>query len=331
MSSGGSPWGIFGDMMGARGSERAAETSADAAAASANLQNYQFQQSRADLAPYRYQGVQALNLLGSFYGLDPWQGSTDVDYQNVVNTRTENHNLWEEGLSSYLTPGTRLEINPNAVGAGSPRQGGNYLPGGGPASREGFGSETGRPLQGRGGGHWATREGGALGSATPASQSGQSGRSNALAQFFQTPDYQFTYDEGLRALQANQSGSGSTMGSRAMRQAQRYGQGLASTQLNNVLNRLSAIAGIGQTATNTTGQLGANAAANTGNALQNMGDARGSGYIGRANGINRALSGIPTGRQPQQQPTSTYSGGDTSFEGFDYDNAPSNSLFGWGR
>lgn len=113
-------------MFQARAGQRASQTSADAAAAQGNLQNYMYQQSRADLAPYRHIGRQALNALGELYGFSGWTGGTDIRAGSPFSTREEKHDIWKEGLSSGLTPGTRIDFNPGALvdqGSGRPATG----------------------------------------------------------------------------------------------------------------------------------------------------------------------------------------------------------------
>jgi hypothetical protein len=60
----------------------------------------------------------------------------------------------------------------------------------------------------------------------------------------------------------------------------------------NLFNRLAATSGIGQAATTTTAQLGANAATNIGNLNVDAGNARGAASIARANAYTGALSSI---------------------------------------
>jgi hypothetical protein len=108
--------------------------------------------------------------------------------------------------------------------------------------------------------------------------------------FQDSPDYQFSFDEGNRAVNAGLAARGLSNSGRAMKELTRYGQGMASQQLGNYVNRLAAMAGVGQTATNQTGNLGANAATNAGQTTQAAGDARASGYMARA-GQNQQLYG----------------------------------------
>lgn len=108
--------------------------------------------------------------------------------------------------------------------------------------------------------------------------------------FQDSPDYQFSFDEGNRAVNAGLAARGLSNSGRAMKELTRYGQGMASQQLGNYVNRLAAMAGVGQTATTQTGNLGANAATNAGQTTQAAGDARASGYMARA-GQNQQLYG----------------------------------------
>lgn len=116
----------------------------------------------------------------------------------------------------------------------------------------------------------------------------------------QDPGYQFRVQEGQRALERSQSARGGLLGGRAMREATRYGQEMASNEyanafnryqadLSNRFNRLAYPTGLGQTsamqmagtATGTGAQV-ANLAQNYGTNAANLalagGATRGSAY-----------------------------------------------------
>ena len=78
--------------------------------------------------------------------------------------------------------------------------------------------------------------------------------------FYESPDYQFTLQEGQKAVDRAQSASGSRYGGRAIKEAINYNQGAASTQYGNWWNRVFNIANMGQSAAAGT----ANAAIQTG-------------------------------------------------------------------
>ena len=114
----------------------------------------------------------------------------------------------------------------------------------------------------------------------------------ALSRFVASPDYQFRYDEGLRAMDRSAAARGRLLGGGYGRELQRYGQGLASTEFNDYQNRLASLAGVGQTATNTTAALGQNSANNQAAILQQGGAARASGYVGQANAVNEGINNL---------------------------------------
>lgn len=91
--------------------------------------------------------------------------------------------------------------------------------------------------------------------------------------FEASPDYQFRFQEGQRALEASQAARGGLLSGRAIIESQALGQNLASSEYNTYLNRLSALAGMGQqAATNAAG-------VNTQAASQLAGHAIGAGQV----------------------------------------------------
>jgi len=118
------------------------------------------------------------------------------------------------------------------------------------------------------------------------------------------PNYQFQLDQGLGAVKNAgnlQTGlvSGNTMKG-INDYAQNYASGAYQNAFNNysanqtnIFNRLSNIAGLGQTANANVGTVGATTAGNAGNAQQAAGAAQAAGTVGSANavtgGLNNAL------------------------------------------
>ena len=109
--------------------------------------------------------------------------------------------------------------------------------------------------------------------------------------FVESPGYQFTRDEGLKAIDRSAVARTGGLGGRSVKEAQRYASGLASTEFGNFWNRIAATAGIGQTAVGQSGTAGMNAAGNIGNAYMTAGAARGANEWNRAQGINNAFQG----------------------------------------
>lgn len=157
---------------------------------------------------------------------------------------------------------------------------------------------------------------------------GQFQQDFTLADFQQDPGYQFRMDEGLRGVEASAAARGGALSGGALKDITQYGQNFATNEYGNAynrwnadrdrrFNRLSGIAGTGQTATNAITQQGAQVAQNMGNYQTQAGNARASGYVGAANAVNQGVGTI--GNWFQKQPVG---GGGASF------GAPLNSFFG---
>jgi len=138
------------------------------------------------------------------------------------------------------------------------------------------------------------------------------------------PGYQFRLAQGEQALRRAQAAKGARFGGRALKEAQRFGQGLASQEFGaaygrfqdwqaNRYNRLANLAGLGQSAasnsagvtTATSGNIagqGLATGARVGNLLMQGGAAQGrgllgagaaqaQGYLGAASALNNATQG----------------------------------------
>lgn len=114
------------------------------------------------------------------------------------------------------------------------------------------------------------------------------------------PGYQFRLDEGTKAIDRSAAARGKLFSPGTQNAVQRYGQNFASNEFGNVANRLSNLAGLGQTATNTTAALGANAANQQGQNLIGAGNARASGYVGSANAFSGGISNFLRNMQEEE-------------------------------
>lgn len=113
-----------------------------------------------------------------------------------------------------------------------------------------------------------------------------------FSSFYKSPDYQFAFDEGQRALDSSGASRGMTLSGAQLKAAQKYGQGLATQNYQNWFRNNYDLASLGQNSATQTGSLGASSAASQGNALMAGGNARASGYLGSANAINSGLAGF---------------------------------------
>lgn len=122
----------------------------------------------------------------------------------------------------------------------------------------------------------------------------------AMDAFVASPDYQFRQNEQARALTARNAALGIQDSGAAQRSALEYSGNLASSEFNNYANRLSSLAGVGQTAAgqnqalganyaNAVGQIGMNNAQNLGSSYQNQADTRANLYGGLAGAATSGL------------------------------------------
>lgn len=123
----------------------------------------------------------------------------------------------------------------------------------------------------------------------------------------ETDWYNFQLDQGIRGIDQSKASSGNLFSGNTLKAAQTYGQGLASADYSNYLNRLGAMASGGQAAAGNQANAGANYAAGAGNAYANIGNAGAAGAIGTGNalmgGINNAIGlwNYQNAQAPQQQ------------------------------
>lgn len=132
------------------------------------------------------------------------------------------------------------------------------------------------------------------GGAAPATQTSAA----ATNAFFTSPDYKFRQNEQMRALTARNAALGIQDSGAAQRSALTLSGNLASGEFNNYANRLSALAGVGQTAAQNTAAAGQNFANSMGNVLgqnaQNLASSYGQQGAASANMWGN-LAGIGSG------------------------------------
>lgn len=145
-----------------------------------------------------------------------------------------------------------------------------------------------------------------------------------MAQLVQTPGYQFQLQQGQRGIENSAAAQGLGVSGAALSGASSFNQGLAASnyqqqfanqqqlfnnaqsiygdQLNNyqanlsglntTFNQLGAPVGLGENAAATTGNVGATAAGNEGQALTNAGVAQSAGITGQANATASGINSL---------------------------------------
>jgi hypothetical protein len=115
------------------------------------------------------------------------------------------------------------------------------------------------------------------------------------------PGYQFRLAEGQKALERSAAARGGLNSGATLKSLARYSQGVASDELQNAwqrrqgaFGRLASIAGMGQSAANSLGQMGGQYANNMSNLYGAMGNANAAGWMGLTNAGADAIGSAST-------------------------------------
>lgn len=123
------------------------------------------------------------------------------------------------------------------------------------------------------------------------------------ADFVADPGYQFSLDQGQKALERSAAAKGGLLSGAAIKAAQTYGQGTAAqeyddvynrynTNQTNIYNRLAGLSGTGQTTANQLGTAGANATSAANNYTTSGTAANAAGQVGAANAYTTGLNSV---------------------------------------
>lgn len=123
------------------------------------------------------------------------------------------------------------------------------------------------------------RQAGAFGIGRAATMLGKEGPEAARAAFATDPGYQWRLEQGNKALERAASTRGGLDSGKFYKDAMRFNQGEATQEFGNAYNRLANLAGMGQTATQSSSDF-----------LTQGANAQAAGRVGQANAWNNALS-----------------------------------------
>jgi hypothetical protein len=269
---------------------KAASATKNAAAATDATNRYIFDTTRADYAPYRTVGNNALGKLADLYGVGTGGGT---DWEAYVRADPAAMRDWQ----MYHSGGGPV-ANPNAV-AGSPAAGGdlgtNFLRGalrtGATASAPAMITPDNMTLAEYGQYHW--RNDGGKRDLTPyQAGSGTGTGAGNYGGFEASPGYQFRMDEAMKAIERSAAARGNLNSGATMDALQRRAQGVASSEFENYANRLASLAGVGQSATGAVAQAGQNYAQQQGATNMAAGQARASAYANTGNAINNTVQNM---------------------------------------
>ena len=119
---------------------------------------------------------------------------------------------------------------------------------------------------------------------------GELGQRTSAADVLSDPGYQFGLEQGQQRMDRQFAAAGGRVSGAAIKEAARFGVGAATAgygaadqRRENRLARLQMLAGLGQSATNSSGQTGMQYGANAGATMVNQGDNAGSGRLAQGN------------------------------------------------
>jgi len=110
--------------------------------------------------------------------------------------------------------------------------------------------------------------------------------------FSASPGYQWAVDQGTQAVERSAAARGLLSSGGTEKAIARYVTGAASQDYDNYASRLAQLAGVGQSATNSTVAAGQGTTNAITQAQQNAGNARASSYANTASGINGTVSNL---------------------------------------
>ena len=123
-------------------------------------------------------------------------------------------------------------------------------------------------------------------------QGGQAFSESALAAFRNSPDYQVSLKEGIRAQDLSAASKGNLLSGGQRKAVADYASDLSSMKFGQYMDNLFKISGMGQNAAAGQGSAAMQTGSNISNNIISAGDASAAGQVGSANAWSGALGGI---------------------------------------
>lgn len=150
------------------------------------------------------------------------------------------------------------------------------------------------------------------------------GRMPTSAEVMSDPGYQFGLKQGQQALDRKAAAAGGRVSGAALKAASEYGTNYATTGYNAAyqrrqdrLNRLAALAGVGQSATGSSAAAGSSAASANANLLTSQGNATGSATLAQGNIWGNSLNQLGAiGQRWANQPSASQPGAAITVGGY---------------
>lgn len=277
---------VLGAVSGGDSASSAADTQAEAGEKSIKLQKEMFDTVRADQAPWRQAGGQAVTRLSDLLGLDPAAAAAGAGPTDSPSTITIGGVKFDPEWYAKQRPDVVAAVgsDPNALWSHYQRFGKNE---GTSIVDPNYGKVSDADLASR-------KSDPAFGSLM---------KDFSATDFEKDPGYDFRMSEGQKALERSAAARGGLVSGRGLKEISRYGQDYASGEFDKAYNRfqtnrstkynqLSNLAGLGQTSANTTSNAAQNYGQNAGDVMTQIGNVRAAGQVGQSNAFTTGLNGI---------------------------------------
>jgi hypothetical protein len=299
------PWGailgavagpVIGGMFQSDAVSNASDAQSAAAAQSTQLARDQYNQTRADQAPYRQAGYSALDRLQTMLGLNGGpnyrktiQPVAQAPMQTQQAAAPMYYGQGEAGVTQYPYPYPADGVSWGSQYASGNYSGGQYQPQPAPAAPAPASAPYGSDYVGP--------------QTDPATDPmyGYLTKTFTGADLPNDPGYQFGLTQGSRGVERSASAAGGLYSGATLKALQKYGQDYAGTKFNEAFNRdqvtknqlynqLSGVSGTGQIATNQVGSAGQAFSNTAGNNAWGAGNASAAGSLARGNIIGNTVN-----------------------------------------
>lgn len=266
-------WAALGGAVvsagaGMSASNKASKAQQQAAQAALDEQRNQFASSRADSAPYREVGTSAINRLSDLFNLDRSSGLSAPNRESYIRQVGDPGNTMAGNIYDAADPAHKFAMD--------------TLPG----VSSLFGKKKKAP-------DTYFDDAGYNGAMQKYNSDLQAfnNRERGMSLFEKDPGYNFRMDQGITAMDRSANARGVGLSGGTLQALNRYNQDYASNEFGNYVNRLSSLAGIGQSSSNASANLGAGMANNMSSILQNEGNNRANAYQSSYGALNNAVQG----------------------------------------
>jgi hypothetical protein len=298
--------GLGSAALGAQGSKAAGKAQTQGLTAGLNLSAAQFEQARADVAPWKEVGQAALLQLGQALGIEGYRTQEEIKANAFLKTKptgpagiegmptTAMEKLTRASPSAKALSGTKLEA---LGGFGAVSQG--------QAKRKRAKIEAAQTAAAQAKyeadlATWQT-EADRLKALSEQSLVGYEAGAAQKAQLQASPDYQFRLAEGEKALARSTAATTGVLQPGAAKELLKYGQDYASQEWGNYINRLAATAGLGQAAAGQQAGFAQNQGVIGANIQGQIGSAKAGAIENTYGSLNQALQGTASNVATQSQ------------------------------